>query len=146
MIWLLVGAYEAYKTIDFLKKHNIPVILQVYIDHLIMTMMIMILSYKLATSISWKGSFSWPRYSGDMERMNTRNLPFYAGTCVAYGLDKEKAVQLITFKYCKNFRYWYIHGSLEVGKDATLFISEGDALDMRTNKLIMLLFKGDKLV
>ena len=28
-----------------------------------------------------------------------------------------------------------LYGSLEVGKSATLFISEGDALDMRTNKL-----------
>jgi hypothetical protein len=25
-----------------------------------------------------------------MERMNTRNLPFLAGTCAAYGLDKER--------------------------------------------------------
>jgi hypothetical protein len=32
-----------------------------------------------------------------MERMNTRNLPFLAGTCAAaYGLDKEQALQLIT--------------------------------------------------
>jgi imidazolonepropionase-like amidohydrolase len=27
------------------------------------------------------------------------------------------------------------YGTLEVGKSATLFISEGDALDMRTNQL-----------
>jgi hypothetical protein len=29
--------------------------------------------------------------SGSMERMNTRNLPFLAGTCAAYGLDREQA-------------------------------------------------------
>jgi imidazolonepropionase-like amidohydrolase len=28
-----------------------------------------------------------------------------------------------------------MYGTLEVGKSATLFISEGDALDMRTNQL-----------
>ena len=33
-------------------------------------------------------------------------------------------------------------GSLEVGKDATLFISEGDALDMRTNKLNQAFIQG----
>ena len=35
-----------------------------------------------------------------------------------------------------------ICGSLEVGKDATLFISEGDALDMRTNKLTKAFIQG----
>ena len=33
-------------------------------------------------------------------------------------------------------------GSLELGKDATLFISEGDALDMRTNKLTEAFIQG----
>jgi hypothetical protein len=33
---------------------------------------------------------------------------------------------------------WY----LEQGKDATLFISEGDALDMRTNKLTNAFIQG----
>ena len=33
-------------------------------------------------------------------------------------------------------------GTLEVGKDATLFISEGDALDMRTSKVIGAFIQG----
>ena len=33
-------------------------------------------------------------------------------------------------------------GSLQEGKDATLFISEGDALDMRTNKLTHAFIQG----
>ena len=36
-------------------------------------------------------------------------------------------------------------GTLEVGKDATLFISEGDALDMRTNKLTNAFIQGRKI-
>jgi imidazolonepropionase-like amidohydrolase len=70
-----------------------------------------------------------------MERMNSRNLPFYAGTTVAHGLTKEQALQLITLNAAKIMGIDDIYGSLEVGKSATLFISEGDALDMRTNKL-----------
>jgi imidazolonepropionase-like amidohydrolase len=73
--------------------------------------------------------------SGGMERMQTRNLPFLAGTCSAYGLDKEQALQLITLNTAKLLGIENQCGSLEEGKDATLFISEGDALDMRTNKL-----------
>jgi imidazolonepropionase-like amidohydrolase len=36
-------------------------------------------------------------------------------------------------------------GTLEQGKDATLFISEGDALDMRTNKLTNAFIQGRTL-
>ena len=33
-------------------------------------------------------------------------------------------------------------GTLEVGKDATLFISEGDALDMRTSQVLGAYIQG----
>jgi imidazolonepropionase-like amidohydrolase len=33
-------------------------------------------------------------------------------------------------------------GTLEEGKDATLFISEGDALDMRTNNVTRAFMRG----
>ena len=67
--------------------------------------------------------------------MNSRNLPFYAGTTVAYGLYKEQALQLITLNAAKILGIDAQYGSLETGKSATLFISQGDALDMRTNQL-----------
>ena len=68
-----------------------------------------------------------------MERMNTRNLPFYAGSFAAYGLKKEIALQLITLNPAKILGIDDLLGSLEIGKQATLFISDGDAMDMRTN-------------
>lgn len=79
---------------------------------------------------------------GQMERMNTRNLPFYAGTYAAYGVDKEKAVQMITGNAAKALGVDNIAGTLEVGKDATLFISDGDALDMRTNIISRAFIQG----
>ena len=80
-----------------------------------------------------------------MERMNTRNLPFLAGTTVAHGLTKEQALSLITLNTAKILGIDN-KGALEVGKDATLFISEGDALDMRTNKLNQAFIQGRNLV
>ena len=65
----------------------------------------------------------------------TRNLPFYAGQTVGQGLDKEVALQLITGNTAKILGIDANYGTLEVGKSATLFISKGDALDMRTNQL-----------
>ncbi len=82
---------------------------------------------------------------GQMERMNTRNLPFYAGTYAAYGVDKEKAVQMITGNAAKILGVENITGTLEVGKDATLFISKGDALDMRTNVILDAFIQGRKI-
>ncbi|MEP6805167.1 MAG: amidohydrolase family protein, partial [Flavobacterium sp.] len=80
--------------------------------------------------------------SGDHERMSVRNLPFLAGTCAAFGLDKEKALQLITSNTAKLLGIDATCGTLETGKDATLFVSEGDALDMRTNKLTSAFIQG----
>ncbi len=62
-----------------------------------------------------------------------RNLPFMAGTAVAHGLDKEEALSYITLNTAKILGIDNRTGSLEVGKDANLFVSKGDALDMIGN-------------
>ena len=80
-----------------------------------------------------------------MERMNTRNLPFYAGSFAAYGLEKEVALKMITLYPAKILGLDHKLGTLEVGKDATLFISEGDALDMRTNILSHAFINGREI-
>ena len=80
-----------------------------------------------------------------MERMNTRNLPFYAGHLVGQGMDKEVALQLITNNTAKILGIDDNYGTLEVGKSATLFISEGDALDMRTNNVSHAFIDGREL-
>lgn len=64
---------------------------------------------------------------------NSRNLPFIAGTAAAYGLGKEKALAAISHNTAKILGVDDKIGSIAVGKHATLFISEGDALDMRGN-------------
>lgn len=73
--------------------------------------------------------------SGSMERHQVRNVPFYAGTVAGYGLDIEQALMMVTLNAAKILGIDKDYGSLENGKSATLFISEGNALDMRTNKL-----------
>lgn len=74
-------------------------------------------------------------YGGDMEIMGSRNLGFLAGSAVREGLDKEKALQLITGNPARILDLDKKIGTLEVGKDATLFISSGDALDISTQQL-----------
>ncbi len=130
---VIVHGNEADRVTDLLKKHSIPVLVPrphrlpwAQDDDVLGP-------FKLAKNLSDKGILVAIEMEGQMERMNTRNLPFYAGTYAAHGLDKEKAVQMITLNAAKILGIDDIVGSLEVGKDATLFISQGDALDMRTN-------------
>jgi imidazolonepropionase-like amidohydrolase len=138
----IVGGYEAYKIGSFLKENKIGVLLKRVhgmpekddddID----------LPFKLAKLLTDQGVLVGLENSGAHERMETRNLPFLAGTCVAYGLDKEQSLQIITSNTAKILGIDSFCGTIEVGKDATLFISEGDALDMRTNKLSNAFIQG----
>lgn len=132
---VIVGGYEAYKITDLLLKNNIGVLLKRVHDMPESEDHDVNLPYKTAKLLTDRGILVGLENNGRMERMQTRNLPFLAGTCVAYGLDKEQALQLITLNTAKLLGIDTMCGSLELGKDATLFISEGDALDMRTNKL-----------
>ena len=83
--------------------------------------------------------------SGQMEVMNARNLPFIAGTAMAYGLTEEQAVSAITLSAAKIMGVDNRIGSLEKGKDATLFISDGNALEMMTNNVVLAFVKGKRI-
>jgi imidazolonepropionase-like amidohydrolase len=72
-------------------------------------------------------------------------LPFNAGTTVTYGLKQEEAVQLITLNAAKILGIDNRLGSIEVGKDATFFVSDGDALDIMTNQLALAYINGRQL-
>lgn len=130
---VIVGGYGANKVADMLKENNIPVLLTRVHERPKSEDDDYDMPYKLAKLLTDKGVLVALETSGQMERMNSRNLPFYAGTTVAYGLDKEQALQLITSNPAKILGIDDKFGTLEQGKSATLFISEGDALDMRTN-------------
>jgi imidazolonepropionase-like amidohydrolase len=62
-----------------------------------------------------------------------RNLNYQAGQAVAYGLKYEDAVSAITLIPAQILGIDKKYGSIEVGKSATFFISNGDALDMRSS-------------
>nr|WP_321231080.1 amidohydrolase family protein [uncultured Psychroserpens sp.] len=132
---VIVGGYEAHKVAEMLKRNNIAVLLQRVHSRPDQTDDDYDMPFKLAKLLTEKGVTVALETSGQMERMNSRNLPFYAGTTVAHGLTKEQALQLITLNPAKILGIDKMYGTLEVGKSATLFISEGDALDMRTNIL-----------
>jgi len=62
-----------------------------------------------------------------------KDLPYHAARAVAYGLDHEEAVKALTINPARIFGMEARLGSLEVGKDADLFITTGDPLDTRSD-------------
>jgi len=139
---VIVGGRESWMLTDLLKENNIAVIvtrlheLPEHADDDVDQ------SYKLPYLLQKAGILFCLNNAGDQEATHTRNLPFLAGTAAAYGLTKEQALQAVTLNTAKILGIDKTIGSLEEGKDATLFISTGDALDMRTNHVEYAYIKG----
>ncbi|MDX2359172.1 MAG: amidohydrolase [Crocinitomicaceae bacterium] len=101
------------------------------------------LPYKLPALLMKGGVKFCLQNEGDMEAMNARNMPFLAGTAMAYGLTEEEAISSISLWSCEIMGIDKLYGSIEKGKSATLFVSDGNALDMRSNNLFMALVDGE---
>ncbi|SES27832.1 amidohydrolase family protein [Pedobacter rhizosphaerae] len=136
---VIAGADEAYLIIDFLKENNISLLIKQphalpgnNDDDVNMP-------YKNAAVLANAGLNVVLSIDGYWQQ---RNLPFMAGTATAWGLDKEKALSTITLNAAKVMGVDKTTGSIEAGKDATFFVSAGDALDMRTNKVEQAFIQG----
>lgn len=131
----IVGGRESHKVIDLLLKHNVPVVLERihrlpdYDDQAVD------FPFRLPGILEKAGITVVLTYDGDMEAMGTRNLGFTAGTASAYGCDEEQALKMITLNAAIVLGIDQQTGSLENGKSADFFVSEGNALDMRSSKV-----------
>lgn len=137
---VLVGASESYQVADLLKKNNIPVVLSQM--HALPTLAddAVDLPYQLPALLHKAGVLF---AINDEDGQNRgKNLPFNAGTAAAYGLPKEDALAAITLNPAKILGIANRTGSLEVGKDANIIISEGDILDMRTSVISFVMIEG----
>lgn len=129
---------------DFLKENNIPVILPPTQRVPDRNDMAVDLPYELPHLLTEAGVTVSLSHQGMQSQ--ARNLAFYAGTAVAYGMDKEAALQTITSNTAKALGIDARVGTIEVGKDATIFVSEGDALDYNGNILNYAFIRGKMVV
>lgn len=140
---VLVGGMDSWRVTDLLKENNIPVV--IVRTHLLPPREDedVDLPYKLPSLLTKAGitvcitdGGSWPQ----------RNIPFQTGTAAAHGLTKEEALTCITLNPAKVLGIDSTTGTLETGKDATLFISSGDMLDMKTNNVETAFIKGKEII
>jgi imidazolonepropionase-like amidohydrolase len=66
------------------------------------------------------------------ETENVRNLPYHAGFAATYGMGAEEALKAVTIVPAEIFGVSAQLGSIEKGKDATLFVSDGDPFETKT--------------
>ena len=137
---VLVGAYRGYKVADQIAKANVPVILaRVHSlpdaeddDYNISFKMVKdLIDAKVTVALGNSGEY-W----------QSRNIPFYAGQTTAHGLSFEDALQLITKNPATILGVSDQLGTLEAGKDATLFVSKGNALEMQGNTITRAMISG----
>lgn len=139
---VIVGGYDAHLIADELKRLDVGVMLLRVHSLPELTGEDVDLPFKMAKLLFDAGVKFCIQNEGDMERMGTRNLPFQAGTTVAYGLPYEQAVRAISLSAAELLGIDSTTGSIESGKDATFFLSTGDALDMRTNDVVAAYIQG----
>jgi imidazolonepropionase-like amidohydrolase len=126
---ILSGAQDASRVIDDLKKRNVPVILGP------------ILSLPQREDDPYDILFTNAKLLHDngirfaiqtSDAHNTRNLPYHAASCAAFGLPKEEALKAVTIYPAEIWGVADRLGSLEVGKSANVIVTDGDPLEIRT--------------
>jgi imidazolonepropionase-like amidohydrolase len=137
---VLVGASESVQVADLLKQNGIPVILSQM--HALPTLADdgIDLPYQTPALLQKAGVLFAINDEDGQHR--GKNLPYNAGTAVAYGLTKEQALAAITLNAAKILGIADKTGSLETGKDANVVISEGDILDMRSSHITLVMIGG----
>lgn len=139
---VIVGGKESYKVTSQLKKYNIPVMLNRIFDLPDNQDDNVDIVYTTPSMLMKDSVLFCLQLEGDMEAMQSRNLPFNAGATVAYGLNKEQALQTITLNPAKILGLDKSIGTLEDGKLASIVVSDGDLLDMKSNNVILAYIAG----
>jgi imidazolonepropionase-like amidohydrolase len=130
---ILVGGAEAWRAVDRLRAQNVAVIIGGTHALPLRRSDAVDAVYANATRLAAAGvRFAMATAGDGFDTSNLRNLPYQAATAVAYGLDREEALKAITLYPAQILGVDDRVGSLEIGKDATLFVTDGDPMDART--------------
>jgi imidazolonepropionase-like amidohydrolase len=139
---VLVGGKDSWMVTDLLKNNNVSVILSETQDLPSREDDDIAQPFKTPAMLKAAGVTFAFSVSGGWQ---TRNLPLMAGQAVGFGLSQEEAITAMTLDAAKILGIAEAVGTIEEGKDATLVISEGDILDMRTSKVTHAFIRGKEI-
>lgn len=129
---ILLGGYDAPLVANLLKEHDVPVIVGGV--HILPQRRSE--PYDTPFTVADRLRRAGVRYAisggNRFGASATRNLPYHAAHAVAFGLPTDEALKAITLYPAEILGVGKRVGSLEVGKDATLFVASGDILETET--------------
>ncbi len=138
---IILGGYDAEDCAELLKKHDVPVVIaathrlpQYRSDQYDA-------SYTLPARLQKAGVRFCISGTGRSETWNSRNLPYHAATAVAFGLEIPQAIRSITLSPAEIYGVADRVGSLDVNKDATLIVTDGNPLEIQS-KVEMAFIQG----
>ena len=140
---VLVGASESFQIADLLAQNHIAVILDQ--EHALPATEDDDIDQPFKTPAVLQKAGVLFALNDRHDETRYRNLPFNAGVAAAYGLSREQALQAITLSTAQILGIADRTGSIEVGKDANIVISEGDILDMRTSIVTAAFIQGRQI-
>jgi imidazolonepropionase-like amidohydrolase len=141
---VIVGGDQADKVASYLKDNNVAVVLGA--THRLPSRPddAVYAPYELPAKLHRAGVKVAISY--DDEWWRVRNLPFLAGSAVAFGdITQEEALQMVTRNPAEIMGIDKQVGTLEKGKQATLLVTTGDMLDMRGDVVEHAFIKGAKV-
>jgi imidazolonepropionase-like amidohydrolase len=137
------GGVDSWQIADILKQNNIAVVLGQLHD--LPAMLDDDIDQPFKTPYLLQKAGVLFALNDDDGNSRNRNLAFNAGTAVAYGLTKEEALTSITLNAAKILGIADKTGSVEIGKDANVVVSDGDILDMKTNIITLAFIQGRQI-
>ncbi len=139
---ILVGCSDAWRCIDRIKQSGFPVIVGRVHSLPLRQEEGYDTPYRLPAILNRAGI---PFAISDAGFWQQRNLPFQAGTAVAFGLPKDAALRALTLSPAEIFGLADRIGSIDVGKDATIIVSSGDVLDTIGNNIELAFIQGRRV-
>lgn len=140
---VIVGGSESFQIADLLKVNNISVILDQCLNLPATEDDDIDQPFKTPAALQKAGVLYC--ISDDDANTRYRNLSYNAGIAATFGLTKEEALSAITLNAAKILGVEGKTGSIEVGKDANIVVSEGDLLDMKSSTVTDALIQGRQI-
>lgn len=128
---VIMGGYDSWRVADLLKARDIPVV----INPILRTPWRRYDPYDDPATLPKKLHDAGVRYciAAEAGASNERNLPYHAAMAASYGLSKEEALKSVTLYPAQIMGLADRLGAIEVGKDATIIVSDGDPLEIMSN-------------
>lgn len=129
---VIYGGYDAPQCAELLVKNRVPVLLSGVYRLPERRSEPYDAAFTIANQLNEAGVQFCITGSGRFGGSNVRNLPYHAAMAAAFGLPPDVALKSITSYPAEILGVADRVGSLEVGKDATLFVCDGDPLETAT--------------